>query len=89
MKKARTYRFRVTVDHGLDMPRIQAEPRADRRAGRARPDLMIMGILSPDEVLNAKIDASDNENILKTCKDKFELCYMLTRCTENLANALY
>ena len=88
-KKARTYRFRVTVDHGLDMPRIQAEPRADRRSGRARPDLMIMDILSPNEVLNAKIDASDNENILKTCKDKFELCYMLARCTENLANALY
>ena len=71
------------------MPKIQAEPRADRRAGRARPDLMIMDILSPDGVLNVKSETADNENILKTCEKKFELCYMLARCTENRANALY
>lgn len=88
-RKAKAFRFKVIVDKALDLPLIEAEPRSDRRAGLARPDLMVMSILRPEEVLSAKLYADNNENILKACEDKLGLCYMLTRCTRNRENALY
>jgi len=88
-KKARSHHFEVVVDYSLDMPRIEAEPRADRRTGRLRLDEMIMRILPPAEVLSAKETANDNEEILRAAQDKLELCYTLARCTENQANTLY
>lgn len=88
-KKARGYRFDVVVDYALDMPLIQAEPRADKRAARIRLDEMIMEVLSPDEVLSAKAIAKYNENIIKAAKEKLGLSNILPRSTENLANTLY
>jgi len=88
-KTAKGYHFDVVVDHALDMPLIQAEHRADKRAGRVRLDEMVMGVLSPAEVLSAKAGVDGNEEILKVAQDKFKLCYTLAQCTENLANTLY
>jgi hypothetical protein len=88
-KKAKGYRFDVVVNYALDMPKIQAEPRADKRAARIRLDEMIMDVLSPDEVLSAKAIAKDNENIIKAAKGKLGLSNILAPSTENLANTLY
>ena len=88
-KKARGYHFDVVVDYALDIPLIQAEPRADKRAERVRLDEMIMGFLSPADVLDAKAIGKDNENILRAAQEKLGLCHTLARCTENLANTLY
>lgn len=88
-RKARKYHFKVVLDHALDMPLIQAEPRADCRADRVQPDELILNILPPDEALTAKAMAKDNENIIKAAREKLGLCYVLARYTENQANALY
>lgn len=88
-KTAKGHHFDVVVDHALDMPLIQAERRADKRAGRVRLDEMVMGVLSPDEILSAKVMGDNNEEILKVAQDKLGLCYSLAQCTENLANTLY
>lgn len=88
-KTARGYHFDVVVDYALDMPLIQAEHRADKRASRIRLDEMVMGVLSSDEVLSAKAIDNGNDEILKVAQDKLGLCYTLAQCTENLANTLY
>lgn len=88
-KTAKGYHFDVVVDYALDMPLIQAEHRADKRTGRVRLDEMVMGVLSPDEVLSAKANVDGNEDILRVAQDKLGLCYTLAQCTENLANTLY
>jgi hypothetical protein len=88
-KKAKGHHFDVVLDYALDMPLIQAEPRADKRAGRVQLDEMIMNVLTPDEVLSAKAIRKDNDEILKAAQEKIGLCHTLARCTENLANTLY
>jgi hypothetical protein len=87
-EEIKSFTFKVDVDYCLDMPRIQAEPRADKRSGRLKVDDMIMGVVSPQRAMKELSEGRDNQNILRACERILDTDYSLGYLPRKSANRL-